>query len=86
MPAAAPVGAVGTLVSDIIGAGGASDMDASALARGIALTGADTGKGVWLYSIDGGSNWSAVPSVTDTQALLLDPAARLYFQPSANNT
>ena len=82
--AAAPVGAVGTLVSDIIGAGGASDMDASALARGIALTGADTGKGAWLYSIDGGSNWSAVPSVTDTQALLLDPAARLYFQPTAN--
>ena len=79
-----PEGEVGVLVSDLIGTGGSSDPDADAQSAGIALTGADTSKGSWFYSLDGGENWTAVGAVGNDAALLLGPDARLYFAPSAD--
>ena len=62
-----------------------SDEDAGALA-GIAITAADAGAGTWWYSVDNGSNWSALGAVSNLSARLLaaDSATRLYFQPSAD--
>jgi hypothetical protein len=90
--AAAPVGAVGTPVSSLVDfatpAGGldnVTDVDAGAL-LGIALTGADTASGTWFYSLDSGSTWTPLGSVSEANARLLAANAsnRLYFQPSAN--
>ena len=83
----APVGAVGTLVSDLVdltGNGGndnVTDVDAGT-EIGMALTGTNATNGIWWYSLDGGANWSTVGSVSNTQALLLHASARLYFEAS----
>jgi trimeric autotransporter adhesin len=90
--AGAPVGAVGTLVSALVDfaspAGqvdNVTDADAGA-SLGIAVTGVNTGNGNWWYSIDNGTNWSALGAVSDANALLLaaDANTRLYFQANAN--
>jgi VCBS repeat-containing protein len=89
--AAAPVGAVGTLVSaliDLFGGGGldnASDVDSGAV-TGIALTGTNSANGTWYYSTDNGVTWTAVGAVSTSSALLLaaDSSTRVYFQPNAN--
>ena len=89
--AAAPSGAVGTLVSALVDlnppAGGldnVSDADTSPV-TGIALTGT-SGSGSWFYSVNGGANWFAVGSVSDSSARLLaaDANTRLYFRPNAD--
>jgi hypothetical protein len=53
---------------------------------GIAITAADTTNGTWFYSTNGGTNWSALVGVSNTNARLLAANAdtRLYFQPTAN--
>ena len=88
----APVGAVGTLVSQLVDfaapAGqvdNVTDPDAGAL-LGIAITAADTTNGSWLYSINGGTSWNALGAVSDASARLLaaDANTRIYFQPNAN--
>ena len=81
--AAAPSGAVGSLVSTLVG--GSSDVDSGAV-QGIAITGADAANGTWYYSTNGGTNWTAVGVVANTSALLLasDAGTRVYFQPNAN--
>ncbi|MGE3820138.1 MAG: hypothetical protein AB7I30_12015, partial [Isosphaeraceae bacterium] len=90
--AGAPVGAVGTLVSSLVDfaspAGqldNVTDPDAGA-SLGIAVTGADTTRGTWFYSINGGANWQALGTVSIGNARLLaaDAFARLYFRPNAN--
>ena len=90
--AAAPVGAVGTLVSNLVDfalpAGqvdNITDPDADAL-LGIAVTGTDNINGSWWYSINAGSNWLSLGAVSDGSARLLaaDAGTRLYFQPTAN--
>ncbi|MGD1858989.1 MAG: DUF4347 domain-containing protein [Leptolyngbyaceae cyanobacterium] len=90
--AAAPTGAVGTLVSDLVdldsAAGGndnVNDPDAGA-ATGIALTAVDITSGSWFFTTDGGTTWTALGAVSETNARLLaaDANTRLYFQPSAN--
>jgi hypothetical protein len=89
--AAAPIGAVGTLVSSLVdynGGGGndnVSEVDSGAV-LGIALTGADTTNGTWYYSTNNGGSWSALGSVSDSSALLLnaDANTRLYFKPTAD--
>jgi Tol biopolymer transport system component/subtilisin-like proprotein convertase family protein len=86
-----PVGAVGTLVSQLAaltGGGGqnnVTDADAGAV-TGIAITATDSSNGNWFYSTDHGSTWSAIGSVSNTSARLLkaDTSTRLYFQPKAN--
>jgi ELWxxDGT repeat protein len=89
--AAAPVSAVGTLVSQLVdyatsvgGADNAADVDAAAL-LGIAVT-VTSGSGTWYYSINNGATWLAVGSVTADAALMLaaDSLTRLYFKPNAN--
>jgi T1SS-143 domain-containing protein len=89
--AGAPVGTVGTLVSDLIdlpGNGGhdnVTDADNGAQ-TGIALTGTDAANGTWWYSTDHGQHWNTVGTVSNSQALLLsaDADTRLYFQPTAD--
>ena len=87
--AAAPSGAVGTLISSIaaIGTGqnNITDPDTGAVA-GVAITAADTTNGSWFYSTDGGTNWNALGTVSNTSARLLaaDANTRIYFQPNAD--
>jgi VCBS repeat-containing protein len=84
--AVAPVGAVGTLVSSLVG--GITDPDTGAT-KGIAITNVDSTNGTLFYSLNGGTNWTQVNAgtpVSDTDALLLTANAntRLYFQPNPN--
>ena len=90
--AAAPVGAVGTLVSSLVDfaspAGevdNVTDADTIAL-LGIAITGADTSNGAWWISTDNGTSWSALGAVSDASARLLaaDGSTRIAFQPNAD--
>ncbi|MBL8398028.1 MAG: DUF4347 domain-containing protein, partial [Candidatus Accumulibacter sp.] len=66
--AGAPSGAVGSLVSAFTG--GISDADSGAV-KGIAITATNETNGTWYYSINGGTSWSAVGTVSATQSLLL---------------
>ncbi len=84
----APSGAVGTLISTLVDldapAGGQDNVtdDDTGAATGLAITAADTTNGTWHYSINGGSNWNALGTVSTTNALLLaaDADTRIYFQ------
>jgi hypothetical protein len=86
--AAAPVGKVGTLVTQFVFGIGSlknvADVDVGAQ-LGIAVTGAST-SGTWYYSLDDGTNWSPLGSVSVGAARLLaaDGMTRLYFKPNAN--
>ncbi|WP_346308847.1 tandem-95 repeat protein, partial [Limnohabitans sp.] len=80
--AADPSGAVGTLVSSLVG--GQSDVDSASAPKGIAITGVNT-YGTLYYSTDGGSTWTAVSGASGTNALLLgaDSDNRIFFKPNA---
>jgi VCBS repeat-containing protein len=77
-----PVGAVGTLVSHLVG--GVSDADAGS-AKGVAIIDIKAGGTLW-YSTNGGATWQAAKDVTTQKALLLgaDGDNRVFFQPGAN--
>ena len=86
-----PVGAVGTLVSQLVdiveGAGQNNVTDAAPGAvTGIAITSANTTNGIWFYSINNGAIWNALGEVSDSNARLLaaDPNTRIYFQSNDN--
>ena len=81
--AGVPSGAVGSLVSAFTG--GISDVDSGAV-KGIAITATKETNGTWYYSTNGGTNWTAVGTVSAAQSLLLADNAntRLYFAPAAN--
>jgi methionine-rich copper-binding protein CopC len=83
--AATPTGAVGTLVSTLVG--GITDSFAASQ-KGIAITGVNSTNGTLYVSTDGGANWSTVTGTSDTNALLLatDGDNRVYFKPNANYT
>jgi len=90
--AGAPVGAVGTLVSQLVDfavpsgqVDNVTDVDSGAL-LGIAITAVNTSIGSWFYSTNNGSSWTAAGAVANTSALLLaaDASTRLYFQPNAD--
>ena len=78
------------LFTDFQGAGIGVDRDSGAQ-LGVAITAAGitdattSMTGVWSYSLDGGNNWSAFPSVNSTSALLLPPTAQVRFTVN-NNT
>jgi Ca2+-binding RTX toxin-like protein len=86
----APVGAVGTLVSELVDfavpAGGldnVGDVDTGA-ALGIAVVGVDAANLSCLYSLDGGLAWFALGAVSQGAARLLaaDADNRLYCRPN----
>ncbi|WRH67328.1 MAG: tandem-95 repeat protein [Planktothrix sp. GU0601_MAG3] len=85
--AVAPTGAVGTLISAIATIGtNITDPDTGAV-PGVAITAADTTNGSWFYTIDGGTTWTALGAVSNTNARLLAANAntRIYFQPTTAN-
>ncbi len=83
-----PSGAVGTLVSDLIDSGGTlnnfSDTDGDSPA--IAIIGTNLGGGTLYYSIDNGTSWSDVGTVSETSARVLyaDSNTRLAFDSAAS--
>jgi hypothetical protein len=74
----------GTPVSALV-AGQVSDANALALS-GIAVTAVDNSNGVWEYSLNGGSTWTAFGSPTEATARLLAADANTYvrFVPHAD--
>ncbi|MGN6548111.1 MAG: beta strand repeat-containing protein, partial [Aureliella sp.] len=90
--AGAPSGAVGTLVSSLVDFASPSGQVDNVTdgntsdPLGIAVTAADTTKGTWWYSTDGGTTWLALgtPSSTTARLLAADANTRIYFQPTAN--
>ena len=77
----APIGAVGTLISVLVG--GVTDADSGAV-KGIAITAADATNGTWWYSTDNGANWNLLgtPSAVSSRLLAADANTRLCFQPN----
>ena len=91
LAAASPV--LGTITEDDIATGltttvaaltgsTITDVDNGAV-QGIAITGLDSGNGLWQYNT--GSGWNAVGTVADTGALLLRPADSIRFIPDGKN-
>src|SRR5262249_27576190 len=74
-----------TKVADLI-SGKVTDPDGSGALQGIAITATDTDNGSWEYTVDGGSSWKAVGSVSNGSALLLtdDSNTRVRFVPADN--
>ena len=81
--AGVPSGAVGSLVSAFTG--GITDVDSGA-SKGLAITGSNQTNGIWYYTRNEGTTWTAVGTVSNTSALLLadNASTRLYFAPNAN--
>ena len=88
-----PSGQVGTLVSSLIASGSGSgpnkvsDADPGAK-TGIAVTGvSDALGGMWFYSTNNGATWTAFPSVSATNVLMLaaDASTRVYFSPNGSS-
>jgi hypothetical protein len=73
----------GALVSSLLT--GMSDVDAGD-ARGMAVRSVQNTGGVWQYSLNGGTNWTAFGSVTPATARLLpaDANTRVRFVPNPN--
>lgn len=77
-----PVGAVGTVITDLVSTGGnVTDVDASSQ-TGIAITAADTTNGTWWYTTNSGTNWNSLGNVSDSSARVLNASSgtRVYFQ------
>ena len=78
------------LFTDFQGAAIGGDHD-SGTQLGVAITAAGTTdattlmEGVWSYSLNGGSTWTAFPTVSGTSALLLRPTDQIRFTVN-NNT
>ncbi|EMI57701.1 LamG-like jellyroll fold domain-containing protein, partial [Rhodopirellula sallentina] len=84
--AGAPVGAVGTVITDLVSIGGnVTDVDDSPQ-TGIAITAADASYGTWWYTTDGGTNWNTLGSVSDSSARVLNANSntRIYFESNAD--
>ncbi len=75
-----------TVDSIIASAGGdrITDVDTGAV-EGIAIMSTSSGNGTWQYSINGGSNWSDVGTVSSSSALLLRGTDRVRFVPNGEN-
>ncbi len=69
----------GDQVSSILG-GSVADAETGSTA-GIAVTGLVESQGSWEFSIDGGTVWTTVAGVTDSNALLLRSTDRIRFVP-----
>ena len=53
--------------------------------EGIAITALSSGNGTWQYSLNGGSSWTSVGTVSNTSAPLLRETDRVRFLPDARN-
>ncbi|MEJ0072240.1 MAG: hypothetical protein WDO24_29965 [Pseudomonadota bacterium] len=96
---APPSGAVGTLVSSLIGGANVTDPDGAGVhdgavagTLGLAVVGADTSHGTWWYTTDNGATWHAFASsgltaVSAANALHLvgDANTRVFFQATDPN-
>ncbi|MCB8762017.1 FG-GAP repeat domain-containing protein [Planktothrix agardhii] len=60
-----------------------SDVDTTTITEAIAITAADN-NGTWQYSTDNGTTWTKFPTVSDSNALLLDAGNKVRFQPNTN--
>ena len=67
------------------GAGGDPVSDVEGDPEGIAITDRLNGRGMWQYSIDGGSSWLNVGTVSETSALLLRDTDLVRFKPNGEN-
>jgi VCBS repeat-containing protein len=83
-----PVGAVGTPISQLVdltsSPGGADNViDPDGPGLGLAVVEAVTSHGSWFFTLDGGSTWNALGTVSEQSARLLavDANTRIYFQP-----
>lgn len=76
-------GGAGQTVAALLG-GTVTDPDAGALG-GMAITGSTGTVGAWEYSVDGGTSWVAVATVSDGAALLLRDTDRVRFNPDGTN-
>lgn len=72
----------GSMVADIIA--DTSITDADGAVESMAIVGVDEANGTWEYSVDGGTNYYAVSSVSPTNALLLGESALVRFIPNAD--
>jgi len=78
----------GDTVADIVATSTANSGDAitdvdDSSVEGIAITAVDDTNGVWYYSTNAGSSWTAVGTVSDSTALLLASADMVRYIPTA---
>ncbi|RCK39313.1 hypothetical protein TH25_25425, partial [Thalassospira profundimaris] len=73
----------GQTVADILDSS-VTDIDSGAL-QGIALYGLTSGNGKWQYSLNGGTDWTDVGEVSQSQALLLRATDKVRFVPNGEN-
>ena len=73
----------GQTVGTLLG-GNFSDVDSGAVA-GIAVTGRSSSNGRFEYSLDGGTTWSNLGAVSETQSLLLRSSDLIRFVPDGEN-
>ncbi|MEL6106198.1 MAG: LamG-like jellyroll fold domain-containing protein [Planctomycetota bacterium] len=77
----------GMTVADLLltGAGGDPISDVDGDPEGVAITTRNDGRGVWQFSIDGGTSWQDIGTVTDASALLLRSTDLIRFNPDGDN-
>ncbi|MGH7451039.1 MAG: tandem-95 repeat protein, partial [bacterium] len=76
----------GDMVADIIASAGGdriTDVDSGAV-EGIAVIDVDDTNGAWQFSLNGGVSWIGFGAVSDTAAVLLNPAMRVRFKPKVD--
>lgn len=73
----------GHSIASVLGAS-VNDVDSVAV-QGIAIDALSSGNGVWEYSLDAGSTWAAVGSVSVSSSLLLSSADYIRFVPDTQN-
>ncbi|MEM9535593.1 MAG: cadherin-like domain-containing protein [Cyanobacteria bacterium P01_E01_bin.45] len=74
---------VASILASSIVADPITDADLGAL-EGIAVTAVDNTNGTWEFSINGGTSWNAIGTVSDNNARTLDDAALIRFVPSTD--
>jgi predicted outer membrane repeat protein len=78
-------GNTGDTVANIIAsAGGDRITDVDGPLEGIAVYNTDSANGSWEYSLDGGTTWLELDTVSGAQARLLDASSMIRFEPSAD--
>lgn len=73
----------GHTVASVLGSS-VADVDSGAV-QGIAINALSSGNGAWQYSLDGGSTWNAVGTVSGSSALLLAATDYIRFVPDGQN-